>query len=125
MLRVVVRVALGSTTQARGSQWPLLRWCPSPVWAPLDVHGGKVREAPAQRGLLGTSGTFKSTAQLWAETEGLEAACAGGGQECPVSSVSGSVGWGAGQAAASANSLEPWEELRAAFWFVLAVWVQG
>lgn len=36
---------------------------PPPGWAPSDVHGGKVREAPAQGGLWGSSGTFKSPAR--------------------------------------------------------------
>lgn len=77
-------------TCAQGCHWVglykdiLRRWCPCPflpsaphpVWAPSDVHCGKLREAPAHSGLRGGSGTFKSSAQggRGAETEGLKAA---------------------------------------------------
>lgn len=54
----------------------------------------------------------------------------GGGSLFPLSL--GSVRWGTGLGVqtqggqpGSVNSLEPWEELRAAFWFVVAVWVQS
>lgn len=36
---------------------------PHQVWAPSDVHHGKVREVPAQSELWGDSGTFESSAR--------------------------------------------------------------
>lgn len=97
---------------------------PPPGWAPSDVLGGKVRGAPAQAGLWGGSGTFKSPAQggVGRRKASRQRAPGRAGRPCSLRIWQC---WGQDRQPACANSLEPREELRAAFWFVLAVGVQS
>ena len=107
---------------------------PHRVWAPSDVHHGKVREAPAQSGLWGGSGTFKSSAQGAVDRDRRPpASVRRAGQPaaplCPLNH--GSVRWGDWRRG-SLCLQTPWSPGRkvllepgAAFWFSLAVWVRS
>lgn len=130
VLQVVVRVAPGRTT------WivPL----PSPARQPLPQGGhlqsctmGRRGKPLPRAGWGGGSGTFKSTAQGGVGRGGRPRGSGRwwGSRKCPVSSESRRVQVG-DRRTGSLGLQTPWSpekkvllELRAAFWFVLAVWV--